>query len=62
VGEIALVHDAPRTASVRAIGPVKAFRMDREAFLEAVSGHAASHAAARTVASQRLAADHQGGA
>jgi Cyclic nucleotide-binding domain/Major Facilitator Superfamily len=61
VGEIALIHEVPRTASVRAISPVTAFRMDREAFLEAVTGHPASHAAAVTVASQRLAADHQGG-
>jgi hypothetical protein len=59
IGEIALIHDVPRTASVRAIGPVEAFRMDRESFLEAVTGHAASHAAARAVASQRLASDSQ---
>ena len=61
VGEIALIHDVPRTASVRAVWPVEAFRMDREAFLEAVTGHAASHAAAVTAASRRLAADRQGG-
>lgn len=61
VGEIALIQDVPRTASVRAVRPVEAFRMDREAFLEAVTGHAASHAAAVSVASQRLAADRRGG-
>lgn len=57
VGEIALVNDVPRTASVRAIGTVEAFSLDRDAFLEAVTGHAASHAAARTVARDRLALD-----
>jgi Cyclic nucleotide-binding domain/Major Facilitator Superfamily len=57
VGEIALVNDVPRTASVRAIGAVEAFSLDRDAFLEAVTGHAASHAAARTVAGERLALD-----
>jgi CRP-like cAMP-binding protein len=57
VGEIALINDVPRTASVRAIGEVEAFSLDREAFLEAVTGHAASHSAARTVATDRLALD-----
>ena len=47
VGEIALIHDVPRTASVRAIEPVDGFSLDRDAFLEAVTGHAASRAAAR---------------
>ena len=42
VGEIALIKDVPRTASVRAVGPVTAFSLDRDAFLEAVTGHAAS--------------------
>ena len=57
VGEIALVNDVPRTASVRAIGAVEVFSLDRDAFLEAVTGHAASHAAARTVAGDRLELD-----
>jgi CRP-like cAMP-binding protein len=35
VGEIALLHDIPRTASVRAIGPVRAFSLSREDFLVA---------------------------
>jgi len=57
VGEIALINDVPRTASVRAVGAVEAFSLDRDAFLEAVVGHSASHAAARTVASERIASD-----
>lgn len=57
VGEIALLHAVPRTASVIARGPVSAYSLDRTAFLEAVLGHAASHAAASAVADVHLAAD-----
>jgi Cyclic nucleotide-binding domain/Major Facilitator Superfamily len=57
VGEIALVHDVPRTASIRAVGTVEGFSLDREAFLEAVTGQAASRSAAMDLAGQRLASD-----
>ena len=57
VGEIALMQDVPRTASVRAVGPVLAFSLGRDAFLEAVVGHAASRAEATSRVGQRLAAD-----
>ncbi|MGP1674688.1 MAG: MFS transporter [Candidatus Limnocylindrales bacterium] len=57
VGEIALLHDVPRTASVRALGPVEAFTLDHASFLEAVTGHAVSHAAAEATAAERLAGD-----
>ena len=60
IGEIALLHDVPRTASVLAIGPVTAFSLDRDAFLEAVTGHAGSHAAATTRVRERLEADREG--
>ena len=60
IGEIALLHDVPRTASVRAVGPVTAFSLDRDAFLEAVTGHAGSHAAATTRVRERLEADREG--
>lgn len=56
VGEIALLHHVPRTASVRALGPVEAFSLDQEAFLEAVTGHAVSNAAAEATAREHLAA------
>jgi len=57
VGEIALMQDVPRTASVRAVGPVTAFSLGREAFLEAVVGHASSRAEATSRVEERLAAD-----
>jgi MFS family permease len=57
IGEIALLHAVPRTASVIARGPVSAYSLDRISFLEAVLGHAASHAAASAVADEHLTAD-----
>ena len=55
-GEIALLRDVPRTASVVADSPVAAFRLDRDAFLAAVTGTSASRAAADRLVSDRLAA------
>jgi Major Facilitator Superfamily/Cyclic nucleotide-binding domain len=57
VGEIALLHDVPRSASVRAIGGVTGYALDRAAFVEAVTGHSASHSLAMTLVDERLAAD-----
>lgn len=57
VGEIALMQDVPRTASVRAVGRVTAFSLGSGAFLEAVVGHASSRAAATSRVDARLAAD-----
>ncbi len=57
VGEIALLHGVPRTASVRASGDVTGYCLDRAAFLEAVTGHSASHSLAMTLVDERLAAD-----
>jgi MFS family permease len=55
-GEIALLRDVPRTASVVADGDVETFRLDREAFLSAVTGTSASRAAADRLVADRLAA------
>ena len=51
------MRDVPRTASVRAVGPVTAFSLDRASFLEAVTGHASSRAVATSQVDARLAAD-----
>jgi MFS family permease len=55
-GEIALLRDVPRTATVRARGAVVLYALEREDFLAAVTGHAPSRRAAETVVASRLAA------
>lgn len=54
-GEIALIRDVPRTASVVAVGPVEAFALDCSAFLAAVCGDMRSSSAAEEVVRERLA-------
>jgi CRP-like cAMP-binding protein len=54
-GEIALLRDRPRTASVVAIEPVTGYRLPREAFLEGVTGSATSVTAADELMDRRLA-------
>jgi MFS family permease len=53
VGEIALLHRVPRTATVTAASPVSAFAIDANTFLAAVAGPSAA-AMAEAVAAQRL--------
>ena len=48
-GELALLRDAPRAATVVARGPISLFALEREAFLPAVTGHAGARHAADTV-------------
>lgn len=54
-GEVALIHDVPRTATVTATTDVVLFGLDRQPFLEALAGQSAAYALARTVAEERLA-------
>lgn len=54
-GEIALLRDTSRTASVVARTDVVLYALDREDFLAAVTGHAQSAEAAETVMAARLA-------
>jgi MFS family permease len=54
-GEIALLRDVPRTASVTASVDSELFALSRDDFLAAVTGHAAARAAGERVADERLA-------
>jgi CRP-like cAMP-binding protein len=54
-GEIALLQDVPRTATVTARDECLLYALDRESFLCAVSSHVSATNAARRVASERLA-------
>jgi len=54
-GEIALLRDVPRTATVTARTPLGLCALDRESFLEALSWHAVGRAAGEEVVDERLA-------
>ncbi len=56
-GEIALVQDIPRTATVTASASTELLALDRGAFLDALTGQARSRALADAVSRRRLAAD-----
>ena len=57
VGEIALLRDVPRTATVTAHTDATVYKLAREPFLTAVLGHAATQRQAHGIAEARLAAD-----
>jgi hypothetical protein len=56
-GEIALVRNVPRTASVRAVTPTVVFSLDRSVFLQAVTGHPEARATTEDIVRDRLDAD-----
>ncbi len=54
IGEIAILREVPRTATVTALEPVEAWAIDRETFIAAVLGHQGSLEAAHAVVEARL--------
>jgi len=54
-GEIALLHEVPRTATVVAAEETKLFSLDGDEFIASVTGHAPSREAADAVIGARLA-------
>jgi MFS family permease len=54
-GEIALLHEVPRTATVTAAVDSKLYALRRDDFLSAVTGHSAARAAGEAIVETRLA-------
>ena len=56
-GEIALLHDVPRTATVESITPVSMYALDRTVFLTALGAESVARHVADDIATERLAGD-----
>ena len=56
-GEIALLRDIPRTATITAEQPLRTLALGREEFVTAVTGNSMSRAAADALVAQRLSTD-----
>ena len=56
-GEIALIRDVPRQASVTAVTDASLFSLQKELFVQTVTGHAAATSAARTIIAVHLEDD-----
>jgi MFS family permease len=53
-GEIALLRDVPRTATVTAVSDVSLIALERHVFITAVTGHGPAHATAEELVAERL--------
>jgi MFS family permease len=54
-GEIALLRDTPRTATVTATADTRLYALERDAFLAAVTGNTVAHTTGQAVVEERLA-------
>ena len=54
-GEIALLHDGVRTATVSALTAGRLYSLEKEPFLEVLTGHPAAHVTARAIVAENLA-------
>ena len=52
-GEVALLRDRPRNATVSALTSVKLYSLEKESFLEIVTGHPTAHTHAQAIAAER---------
>jgi len=57
-GEIALVRDVPRQASVTAVTDASLYALNRELFIQAVTGHLTAASAVRTIVARHLGEDN----